>query len=178
MIPRTSTLGPFLVGRVLTAIGGGALVPIGMAVIGDAFREERRARALGILGAIDTLGWVWGPLFGVGHMLSALALTIIVLARVSDFEPMKSLIKREHFHNIGNLTFAFVILWTYMTFGQFLIIWSGNLPEEITWYLDRRQGGWRAPRSDSRSGARRHACRFRRRSGGDAPRSSTGTSAT
>ncbi len=64
MIPRTSTLGPFLVGRVLTAIGGGALVPIGMAVIGDAFREERRARALGILGAIDTLGWVWGPLFG------------------------------------------------------------------------------------------------------------------
>ena len=64
IIPQTNTLGPFLFGRVLTAIGGGALGPIGMAVVGDAFAEARRARALGILGAIDTLGWVWGPLFG------------------------------------------------------------------------------------------------------------------
>ena len=64
IIPMSSSLAPFLVGRVLTAIGGGALVPIGMAVVGDAFAEQRRARALGTLGAIDTLGWVWGPLFG------------------------------------------------------------------------------------------------------------------
>jgi len=64
IIPRTTTLGPFLAGRVLTALGGGALVPIGMAVVGDAYAEAKRARALGILGAIDTLGWVWGPLFG------------------------------------------------------------------------------------------------------------------
>ena len=64
VIPLTSSLGPFLVGRVMTALGGGALVPIGMAVVGDAYAEARRARALGTLGAIDTLGWVWGPLFG------------------------------------------------------------------------------------------------------------------
>jgi EmrB/QacA subfamily drug resistance transporter len=64
IIPLTDTLGPFLFGRVLTALGGGALVPIGMAVVGDAYAERRRARALGTLGAIDTLGWVWGPLFG------------------------------------------------------------------------------------------------------------------
>lgn len=64
LIPRTTTLGPFLAGRVLTAIGGGALVPIGMAVVGDAYAEAKRARALGVLGAVDTLGWVWGPLFG------------------------------------------------------------------------------------------------------------------
>ena len=64
MIPFTSSMGPFLFGRVLTAIGGGALVPVGMAVVGDAFAEKRRARALGTLGAIDTLGWVWGPLYG------------------------------------------------------------------------------------------------------------------
>ncbi len=64
IIPFQTSLGPFLFGRVLTAIGGGALVPVGMAVVGDAFREARRARALGILGAIDTLGWVWGPLYG------------------------------------------------------------------------------------------------------------------
>ncbi|MDJ0962426.1 MAG: MFS transporter, partial [Acidimicrobiia bacterium] len=64
IIPFQTSLGPFLFGRVLTAIGGGALVPVGMAVVGDAFETGRRARALGILGAIDTLGWVWGPLYG------------------------------------------------------------------------------------------------------------------
>jgi hypothetical protein len=38
--------------------------------------------------------------------------------------------------------FAFVVLWTYMSFSQYLIIWSGNLPEEIMWYLHREQPGW------------------------------------
>ena len=64
LIPLTSSFGPFLVGRVLTAIGGGAMVPVALAVVGDVFDEDRRARALGTLGAIETLGWVWGPLYG------------------------------------------------------------------------------------------------------------------
>ncbi|MDJ0924009.1 MAG: MFS transporter [Acidimicrobiia bacterium] len=64
IIPMTNTLGPFLFGRVLTAMGGGALVPIGMAAVSDAYVEGKRARALGVLGAVDTLGWVWGPLYG------------------------------------------------------------------------------------------------------------------
>lgn len=63
-IPLTSSLGPFLVGRVLTAIGGGAMVPVALAVVGDVYSESKRARALGTLGAIETLGWVWGPLYG------------------------------------------------------------------------------------------------------------------
>lgn len=64
IIPFTSTLGPFLFGRILSALGGGALVPIGMAVVADVYQEQGRARALGVLGAVDTLGWVWGPLYG------------------------------------------------------------------------------------------------------------------
>ena len=64
IIPSSHTFGPFLVGRVLTAIGGGALVPVGMAVVGDVYAEGARARALGTLGAIETLGWVWGPIYG------------------------------------------------------------------------------------------------------------------
>jgi EmrB/QacA subfamily drug resistance transporter len=64
VIPMTHSLGPFLFGRVLTALGGGALVPIGMAAVSDAYPAKSRARALGVLGAIDTLGWVWGPLYG------------------------------------------------------------------------------------------------------------------
>jgi MFS family permease len=54
----------FLLGRVLTALGGGAMVPVALAVVGDVYPEGRRARALGTLGAIETMGWVWGPLYG------------------------------------------------------------------------------------------------------------------
>jgi EmrB/QacA subfamily drug resistance transporter len=64
VVPLAPNYEVFLVGRVLTAMGGGALVPIGLAIVADVFAENRRARALGTLGAIDTLGWVWGPLYG------------------------------------------------------------------------------------------------------------------
>ena len=64
VVPLAPNYGVFLAGRVITALGGGALVPIGLAIVADVFAENRRARALGTLGAIDTLGWVWGPLYG------------------------------------------------------------------------------------------------------------------
>jgi hypothetical protein len=48
----------------------------------------------------------------------------------------------KHFHDLGNLMLAFVMLWAYISISQFLIIWSGNLPEEIPWYLHRLHGGW------------------------------------
>jgi EmrB/QacA subfamily drug resistance transporter len=68
VIPLSTELdepfGWFLFGRILTALGGGAMVPVALAVIGDVYPEGRRARALGTLGAIETMGWVWGPLYG------------------------------------------------------------------------------------------------------------------
>lgn len=63
-VPLADSLGSFIVGRVLTALGGGAMVPVAMAVVGDVYPPQRRATALGTLGAIDTAGWVWGPLYG------------------------------------------------------------------------------------------------------------------
>ena len=63
-IPLAGSLPTFVAARVVTAIGGGALVPVALAAIGDVYREGRRERAYGLLAAIDTLGWVWGPLFG------------------------------------------------------------------------------------------------------------------
>jgi len=54
----------FLAGRILTAIGGGAMVPVALAVVGDVYPAERRARALGTLGAIETMGWVTWPFSG------------------------------------------------------------------------------------------------------------------
>ncbi len=64
VISITDRYAVLIVGRVLAAVGGGALVPVGLAVVGDTYRERRRGTALGVLGAVDTLGWVWGPLFG------------------------------------------------------------------------------------------------------------------
>lgn len=64
VVPTADSLGVLLVGRALTAIGGGALVPIALAVAGDLHTGAQRARAIGVLGAIETLGWVWGPMYG------------------------------------------------------------------------------------------------------------------
>jgi hypothetical protein len=47
-----------------------------------------------------------------------------------------------HLHDLGKLLLTFVMLWAYFSFSQYLIIWSGNLPEEIPWYLERLRGGW------------------------------------
>jgi len=63
-VPLAPDLKWFMVGRVLTAVGGGTLVPVAMSVIGDVYPREKRATAMGTLGAIDTAGWVWGPLYG------------------------------------------------------------------------------------------------------------------
>ena len=51
VIPLSTTLGPFLIGRILTALGGGAMVPVALAVVGDVYPENRRSRALGALAA-------------------------------------------------------------------------------------------------------------------------------
>ncbi len=64
LIPLMDSLGPFLFARVLTAIGGGAMVPVALAVVADVYPEAKRARALGTLAAIETMGWVWGPMYG------------------------------------------------------------------------------------------------------------------
>lgn len=63
-VPFARDLSSFIVGRVLTALGGGAMVPVAMAVVGDVYQPQERATAMGTLGAVDTAGWVWGPFYG------------------------------------------------------------------------------------------------------------------
>jgi hypothetical protein len=85
---------------------------------------------------------VYGLLFLVGQGYQVLALGIIVSISLSKGEPFKTILRTTEQHDLGNFTFAFVMLNIYLAFSQFLIIWSGNLPEEIPWYLDRVTGGW------------------------------------
>ncbi|HXP09030.1 MAG TPA: hypothetical protein VN828_11070 [Acidobacteriaceae bacterium] len=85
---------------------------------------------------------IWGLLFLVGQGYAVLAVSIITVIRLSKAEPMHTMLRVTEQHDLGKFTFAFVMLNIYLAFSQFLIIWSGNLPEEIPWYLDRIRGGW------------------------------------
>ena len=55
---------------------------------------------------------------------------------LSETAPLNRVITPHHLHDLGKLLFAFLMLWAYLSFSQFLIIWSANLPEEIPHYLD------------------------------------------
>jgi hypothetical protein len=85
---------------------------------------------------------IYGILVIVGQLLATLAFAVVVAALLAQAPPLSEVMSAAHFHDLGNLVLAFVMLWAYMAFSQFLIIWSGNLPEEITWYFHRMQGGW------------------------------------
>ncbi|HLN97825.1 MAG TPA: hypothetical protein VK208_05130 [Pyrinomonadaceae bacterium] len=87
---------------------------------------------------------IYGFIFVAAWSLSALAFTIAVMAALSKQEPMNGVVAQLHFHDLGKLLLALVMLWSYFAFSQFLIIWSGNLPEEIRWYLPRIHGIWGA----------------------------------
>ena len=85
---------------------------------------------------------IFGLLFMVGQSLSAMALAILVLALLAGDEPFLGRLKPAHLHDLGKLMFAMVMLWAYLGFSQFLIVWAGNLPEEIPWFIARLNGGW------------------------------------
>lgn len=85
---------------------------------------------------------IYGVLFAGGQLLCAMAFTIAVAARVADRGALAKAFSPAIFHDLGKLMLAFTMLWAYFAFSQFLIIWAGNLPEEIPWYLNRLEGGW------------------------------------
>jgi hypothetical protein len=95
--------------------------------------------------SLNPMWWstVWGMLFMVGECLTTFAFTVWLLARFSQVEPLSRVVKTEHFHDYGKLLFAFTVLWGYLSFAQWIIIWSGNITAEIRWYLDRVHDHWK-----------------------------------
>ena len=85
---------------------------------------------------------IFGLLTVAGWGLTSFALTIIVLAILQSSGAATDVLRPRHFHDLGKLLLAFVMLWAYLSFSQYLIIWSGNLPEEIPWYVRRTTGSW------------------------------------
>ena len=78
-----------------------------------------------------------------GQALSAFAFMIPVALYLSRRKPLDAVLKPRHFHDWGKLLLAFVMLWAYFSYSQFLIIWSGDIPEEVAWYTARTQGAWK-----------------------------------
>jgi hypothetical protein len=85
---------------------------------------------------------IWGLQFLVGQGYSVLALGILTVILLSRYEPIKTLLRVTEQHDLGKLALAFVMLNIYLCFAEFLIIWSGNIPDELPWYLNRIHGGW------------------------------------
>jgi hypothetical protein len=87
---------------------------------------------------------MYGMIVMVVAALTAMSFVVFVLRKLSVHEPIASAITPAQFNDLGNLMLAFVMLWAYLSFSQFLIIWAGNIKDEIPWYIARAFGGWGA----------------------------------
>ena len=90
-------------------------------------------------------GWtstIYGLIFLIGQLLSAVCFATVMAVILSRYEPMKSILNVDHLHDYGKWMLAFTMVWAYFSFSQWVIMWAGNLPEEIIWYRMRLHGGW------------------------------------
>jgi hypothetical protein len=123
------------VARRLRGLSGGGLVLLGLTIT---FSSVDWGMSLNP----HWFSTVYGILFMVGQVLSAMALVVVLLARVAEVPPFRGVLQAMQIHDLGKLLLAFVMLWAYINLSQFLIIWQGNLPEETPFYITRLQGGW------------------------------------
>lgn len=122
--------------RRLRGLSGGGLVLMGLTIT---FSSVDWAMSLDP----HWMSTIWGLLFMVGSALAAMSLVAVIVAFLGADTPLAPLLRATPaLHDLGKLLFAFVMLWAYVSYSQFLIIWSGNLPEEVPWYIHRLHGGW------------------------------------
>jgi hypothetical protein len=121
--------------------------------------KMRMTSALGLLAycltmTFASIDWLmsltphwYSTIYGVyiigGQAVAAMSFAVLAATFLARREPMASALKPRHFHDFGKLLLAFVMLWAYFAVSQLIVVWSGNLPEEIPWYLDRMGGGFR-----------------------------------
>ena len=122
--------------RLMRSISGGGLLLMGLTIT---FMSMDWAMSLDP----RWFSTIYGMLFMIGTALSALALCIVVITRIMGTGPLSVVANADTLHDLGKLMLAFIMVWAYFSYSQFLIIWSGNLPEEIPWYLRRYHGTWK-----------------------------------
>ena len=91
----------------------------------------------------DWYSTVFAPQAIMGQILAAFAFCTVLLSLVRPYLPWRGLVRTEHFHSLGNFLLAFTMMWAYLAVSQLIVIWSGNKPVEIQWYLHRVAGGWK-----------------------------------
>ena len=85
---------------------------------------------------------IYGPMFAIGQVNAGFSFVLMAALLLRYEPPLDKLLSRPVMRDCGNLLLAFIMVWAYLSFSQFLLIWSGNLPEEVTWYLVRSEGAW------------------------------------
>jgi hypothetical protein len=107
-----------------------------------------------LLGTFASVDWImslenqwYSTMFAViviiGQILVALAFAVVMLSLFRKQQPLARVVSKSQYHQLGNLLLAFVMFWTYVSFGQLLIIYSGDLPHELDWYLHRIATSWK-----------------------------------
>jgi hypothetical protein len=85
---------------------------------------------------------IFGLIILIGQMLSAMCFAVVVERILFNYKPMSEMLRPDFVHDHGKWMLTFIMVWAYFSFSQWLIIWAGNLPSEITFYLKRLSGGW------------------------------------
>jgi hypothetical protein len=85
---------------------------------------------------------IFGLIILIGDVLSAMCFAVVVERILFNYKPMSEMLRPDFVHDHGKWMLAFIMVWAYFNFSQWLIIWAGNLPAEITFYLRRLNGGW------------------------------------
>jgi hypothetical protein len=91
---------------------------------------------------VDWYSSTFGLLVIIGQAVAAVAFLIGMLAVLSERSPVKEIAEPDRVHDLGNLLLTVVVLWSYVSFAQYLVIWVGNTQEDTTWYYHRAQHGW------------------------------------
>jgi hypothetical protein len=85
---------------------------------------------------------IFGLLILIGEVLSAMCFAVVVERILFNYKPMSEMLTPDFVHDHGKWMLTFIMVWAYFSFSQWLIIWAGNLPAEITFYLKRLSNGW------------------------------------
>jgi hypothetical protein len=124
-----------LVSRRLRGISGAGLLLMGLTIT---FSSVDWAMSLDP----HWFSTVYGMMFMVGQAVSAMAFMIMLVALLGGEAPLRRVVEPSDVHDLGKLLLAFIMLWAYLQVSQWIIVWSGNLPEETPWYIRRLHGGW------------------------------------
>lgn len=85
---------------------------------------------------------MFGPLYALNQILPSMALAVIMLCLLAGRPPFRNLVSLEALNDMGSLLFAFLVIWAYLNYFQFMLIWVANMQDEVIYFLPRNEGGW------------------------------------